>query len=135
MDSGTARGKIRGIDTREPAFNTPAVWIPIRPSRDQAEMFGYTVIEPASVLATHLTETVRRHADELLTRDAAKHLIDELKQTQPVTVEELIPGQMKLAEVQQVLQGLRASRCRSASWRRFSKHWVTTRRAPKTQCC
>ena len=58
------------------------------------------VIEPASVLATHLTETVRRHADELLTRDAAKHLIDELKQTQPATVDELIPGQMKLAEVQ-----------------------------------
>jgi flagellar biosynthesis protein FlhA len=105
MDSGLARGKIRGIETREPAFNTPAVWI--EPAqRDQAEMFGYTVIEPASVLATHLTETVRRHADELLTRDATKHLIDELKQTQPATVDELIPGQMKLAEVQRVLQGL-----------------------------
>ncbi len=69
-------------------------------------MFGYTVIEPASVLATHLTETVRRHADELLTRDATKHLIDQLKQTQPAVVEELIPGQMKLAEVQRMLQML-----------------------------
>ena len=105
MDSGMARGKVRGIETREPAFNTPAVWIDPA-QRDQAEMLGYTVIEPASVLATHLTETVRRHADELLTRDAAKHLVDELKRSLPATVDELIPGQMKLAEVQRVLQGL-----------------------------
>jgi flagellar biosynthesis protein FlhA len=58
------------------------------------------------VIATHLTETVRRHADEILTRDAAKHLIDELRQTSPAAVEELIPGVMKLAEVQQILQML-----------------------------
>jgi len=69
-------------------------------------MLGYTVVEPGSVIATHLTETVRRHADEILTRDAAKHLIDELKQTAPAVVDELIPGIMKLAEVQQVLQML-----------------------------
>lgn len=105
MDSGMARSKVRGIETREPAFNTPAVWIDPA-QRDQAEMLGYTVIEPASVLATHLTETVRRHADELLTRDATKHLVDELKRSQPATVDELIPSQMKLAEVQRVLQGL-----------------------------
>ncbi len=103
MDSGFTTGKVRGIETREPAFNTPAIWID--PTlRNQAEIFGYTVIEPASVLATHLTETVRKHADELLTRDAAKHLIDQLKQTQPAAVDELIPSQMKLAEVQRVLQ-------------------------------
>ena len=69
-------------------------------------MFGYTVVEPVSVLATHLTEVVRRHADEILTRDATKHLIDELKKTSPAVVDELIPGQMKLAEVQQILQML-----------------------------
>ena len=74
--------------------------------RDQAEMFGYTVVESGSVIATHLTETVRRHADEILTRDATKHLVDELKQTSPAVVEELIPGVMKLAEVQQILQML-----------------------------
>ena len=103
MDSGLTRGKIRGTETREPAFNTPATWIdPVQ--RDEAEMLGYTVIEPASVLATHLTEIVRRHSDELLTRDATKHLVDQLKQTQPATVEELIPSQMKLPEVQRVLQ-------------------------------
>jgi flagellar biosynthesis protein FlhA len=105
MDSGTTTGKLRGMETREPAFNTPATWIDAG-QRTQAEIFGYTVIEPASVLATHLTETVRKHADELLTRDATKHLIDQLKQTQPAAVEELIPSQMKLAEAQRVLQML-----------------------------
>ena len=69
-------------------------------------MLGYTVVEPVSVLATHLTETVRKHADEILSRDATKHLIDELKQTSPAVVDELIPGQLKLAEVQQILQML-----------------------------
>ncbi len=69
-------------------------------------MFGYTVVEPGSVIATHLTETVRRHADEILTRDATKHLVDELQQTSPAVVDELIPGAMKLSEVQQILQML-----------------------------
>jgi len=105
MDSGMTTGKVRGVDTREPAFNTPATWIDAG-QRSQAEMFGYTVIEPASVLATHLTETVRKHADEILTRDATKHLVDELKQSQPAAVDELIPSQMKLAEVQRILQML-----------------------------
>jgi flagellar biosynthesis protein FlhA len=105
MDSGMTTGKVRGIETREPAFNTAATWIDAG-QRSQAEMYGYTVIEPASVLATHLTETVRKHADEILTRDATKHLVDELKQTQPAAVDELIPSQMKLAEVQRILQML-----------------------------
>ena len=69
-------------------------------------MLGYTPVEPAAVLATHLQEIVRRHADELLNRDAAKHLIDELKKQSPAAVDELIPGVLKLAEVQQVLQML-----------------------------
>ena len=103
MDSGTTSGKVPGIATKEPAFGTPALWIDAA-LRDQAEMLGYTVVEPGSVVATHLTETVRRHADEILTRDATKHLIDELKQTSPAVVDELIPGVMKLAEVQQILQ-------------------------------
>jgi len=105
MDSGMTTGKVVGIETKDPAFGTPAVWIE-RSVRDQAEMFGYTVVEPGSVIATHLTETVRRHADEILTRDATQHLIDELKQTSPAVVDELIPGVMKLAEVQQILQML-----------------------------
>jgi flagellar biosynthesis protein FlhA len=105
IDSGMTTGTIPGVATKDPAFGTPAVWI--EPGvRDRAEMAGYTVVEPCSVIATHLTETVRKHADEILTRDATKHLIDELQQTSPAVVNELIPGVMKLAEVQQILQML-----------------------------
>jgi flagellar biosynthesis protein FlhA len=105
IDSAATTGKVRGIETREPAFNTAATWI--EPGlRDQAEMYGYTVVEPAGVLATHLTETVRKHADEILNRDSTKHLIDELKKASPAVVDELIPSQMKLAEVQRILQML-----------------------------
>jgi flagellar biosynthesis protein FlhA len=105
MDSGMTTGKIPGTPTKDPAFGTPALWINSS-VRDQAEMYGYTVVDPGAVIATHLTETVRRHADELLTRDATKHLVEELKKNTPAVVEELIPGQMKLAEVQQILQML-----------------------------
>ncbi|MDX1962552.1 MAG: flagellar biosynthesis protein FlhA [Pirellulales bacterium] len=105
MDSGVTTGKVGGLETREPAFGTPATWIDPG-QRSQAELHGYTIVEPAAVLATHLTETVRKHADEILTRDATKHLVEELKKSQPATVEELIPGQMKLAEVQRILQAL-----------------------------
>ncbi|MGQ9575392.1 MAG: flagellar biosynthesis protein FlhA [Thermoguttaceae bacterium] len=105
MDSGMTTGQVPGTPTTEPAFGTPALWI--SPAvREQAEMYGYTVVEPGAVIATHLTEVIRKHADEILTRDAAKHLIEELKKNSPAVVEELIPGQMKLAEVQQVLQML-----------------------------
>jgi flagellar biosynthesis protein FlhA len=104
IDTGVT-GKVRGIETREPAQDRPATWI--EPSlRDQAEMFGYQVVEPAGVLAAHLAETMSKHADEILTRDATKHLIGELKKTSPAVVEELIPAQMKLAEVQRILQML-----------------------------
>ena len=105
MDSGLTTGKVAGINTKEPAFGTAAVWVDPM-DRDRAEMLGYTVVEPVSVLATHLTEAVRKHADEILTRDATKHLVDQLKQSSPAVVEELIPTQMKLAEVQQILQML-----------------------------
>lgn len=105
IDSGMTTGRVSGTATKDPAFGTPAVWIE-GSARDQAEMLGYTVVEPGAVIATHLTETIRKHADEILTRDMAKHLIDELKRTSPAVVDELIPGQMKLAEVQQVLQML-----------------------------
>jgi flagellar biosynthesis protein FlhA len=103
MDSGMATGKVAGTPTKDPAFGTPALWID--PGiRDQAEMHGYTVVDPGAVIATHLTEAIRKHADEILTRDATKHLIDELRHTSPAVVEELIPAVMKLAEVQQILQ-------------------------------
>ncbi len=105
IESGMTTGKVPGMPTTDPAFGTPALWI--EPGvRDQAELLGYTVAEPGGVIATHLTELVRKHADEILTRDAAKHLIDELKKVSPAVVDELIPGVMKLAEVQTILQML-----------------------------
>lgn len=105
MHSGTASGNLPGEATRDPAFGQPAVWIDAA-LRDRAGMLGYTVVEPSTVMATHLKELVRQHADELLTRDATKKLIEELKKSSPAVVDELIPGQMKLAEVQMVLQSL-----------------------------
>ncbi len=103
IDSGMTTGKIDGIVTKDPAFGTEASWI-LPGLQDQAELMGYTVVEPGAVLATHLTEVCRRHADEILTRDSTKHLVHELKQTQPAVVDELIPSTMSLAEVQGVLQ-------------------------------
>lgn len=105
IDSGMTTGKVPGTPTRDPAFGTPAVWIEPG-TRDRAEMSGYTVVEPGAVIATHLTETIRKHADEILNRDMTKHLLDELKRTSPTVVEELVPSQLKLAEVQQILQML-----------------------------
>ena len=105
MDGGTAQGRLLGIDVKDPAFDQPAVWIEHQ-QRDQGEMQGYTMVEPAAVLAPHLQEVVRRHAEDILTRDATRHLMDELKKTSPAVVDELIPGVMKLGEVQNVLQML-----------------------------
>jgi flagellar biosynthesis protein FlhA len=105
LDSGATTGKIAGIETKDPAFGQPAIWID-GGLAERAQMLGYTPVEPTAVLATHLQEIVRRHADELLTRDATKHLLDELKKTSPAVVDELIPNPLKLAEVQQVLQML-----------------------------
>jgi flagellar biosynthesis protein FlhA len=102
IDSGMTSGKIDGIPTRDPAFGADARWI-ITARKDEAEMYGYTVVEPGAVIATHMTEVCRRHADEILNRDAMKHLVDELKQTTPTVVNELIPSVMSLAEVQAVL--------------------------------
>ncbi len=105
IDSGLTTGPVEGIVTRDPAFGADARWI--HPSRkDEAEMRGFTVVEPGAVIATHMTEVCRRHADEILTRDATKHLIDELKATHPTVVSELIPSVMTLAEVQSVLHHL-----------------------------
>ncbi|MCL2349763.1 MAG: flagellar biosynthesis protein FlhA [Planctomycetaceae bacterium] len=105
MDSGMAAGKVPGIETVDPAFGTPALWIEAG-NRDQAELLGYTVVEPGAVIATHLMETVNKHADELLTRDATQHLLNELKQSAPAAVDEVIPNVLKLAQVQQILQML-----------------------------
>jgi flagellar biosynthesis protein FlhA len=103
MDSGVATGRVQGIETLDPAFGTPALWID-GVTKDQAEIFGYTVVEPGAVIATHLLETIRKHADEILTRDATQHLLDELKKSSPAVVDELLSKILTLGQVQQVLQ-------------------------------
>jgi len=96
---------ISGIPTTEPAFGLPAVWIEDG-ARAEAEALGYTVVDSESVIVTHLTETIRRHVDELLTRQETKKLVDTLKELNAAVVEEVIPDRLGLGEVQRVLQQL-----------------------------
>ncbi len=91
--------------TREPVFGLPARWVPIE-LRHQAEMVGATVVDRASVITTHLAEVVREHASRLLGREDVRALVDTVKRTHPVVVEELTPAVLNLGEVQRVLQGL-----------------------------
>lgn len=105
MDAGLASGSVEGERTTEPAFGLSAVWIEPR-LKARAEAMNYTVVDPASVLVTHLTETVRRHAAELLSREEVNNLIEQLKQKAPKLVEEAIPAVVKPAELQRVMQNL-----------------------------
>jgi flagellar biosynthesis protein FlhA len=105
IDKGLTLGTPDGEETIDPAFGRKAYWIDPR-MRQQAEMYGYHVVECGAVLATHVQEAARKHADELLTREVAKQLIDQVKKTHATIVEELIPGTLKLSDVQQVLQNL-----------------------------
>ena len=105
MNPGTATNGIEGIATTEPAFYLPALWIP-ESSRGDAEMAGYTVIDPTSVIATHLTEIIKSHAADLLGRQETSALLDNVKQHYPVVVEELVPGLLTVGEIQRVLQNL-----------------------------
>lgn len=105
MDSGAAKRKIDGIPTEEPAFKLPAIWISAD-KKDEAQVAGYTVVDPSTVVATHLTETLRAHADELLGRQDTQKLLDNLSKTHPKVVEELVPNLLTLGGVQKVLQNL-----------------------------
>ena len=105
MDSGIASGPIEGEATKEPAFGLDAWWVEPR-LRTRAETMNYTVVDPTSVVATHLTEVVKRHAHELLTRDEVSNLLEGLKERAPKLVEEAVPGVVKLGDVQKILQAL-----------------------------
>jgi flagellar biosynthesis protein FlhA len=105
MDSGTAKREIEGIPTKEPAFNLPALWISDN-KKDEAQLAGYTVVDPSTVIATHLTEVLRTHADELLGRQDTQKLLDNLAKTHPKVVEELVPTGLPLGSLQKVLQNL-----------------------------
>jgi flagellar biosynthesis protein FlhA len=105
MDPGDATPGVSGIPPVEPAFGLPAVWIDEN-HRAEAEALGYTVVDAESMIVTHLTETIRRHVDELLTRQETKKLIDALKEQNAAAVEEVVPEKLGVGEVQRVLQHL-----------------------------
>lgn len=96
---------IEGINTKEPAFGLPAKWIS-EDKKDEAELFGYTVVDPPSVVSTHLTEEIKRHAHVLLGRQETKDLIDHLKEEYPILVEEVTPDPLAVGEIQKVLAKL-----------------------------
>ena len=103
MDPGNVTTHIQGIETREPAFNLPALWIPDS-QREEAMMAGYTVVDPATVIATHLTEVFKRHLADFLDRQAVQGLLDTLASHAPKAVEDLVPNVLPLGTVQKVLQ-------------------------------
>jgi flagellar biosynthesis protein FlhA len=105
MDPGDASGKLQGIPTREPAFGLDAVWI-AESARGEAESLGYTVVDAESVIVTHLTETIRAHAAEVLTRQDVRALLDKLKETNAAVVDEVVPETLSVGEIQRVLQSL-----------------------------
>ena len=105
MNPGFVEEEIAGIPTFEPSFHLPAIWI-TEGQRERAESLGYTVVDPPSIIATHLTEIIRQHVAELLSRQDVQNLVNNLKETNPALVEELIPKTLGIGEVQKVLQNL-----------------------------
>lgn len=103
IDWGAASGSLPGPEVCEPAYGLPAWWIEPT-ARESAERQGFNVVEATSVIATHLTQVIRRHADELLSREATRHLLEGLKRQSPAVVDELVPGLLKVGDVQRVLQ-------------------------------
>ena len=105
MDSGITSKEIKGIETKEPAFGTPAIWIS-KKQKEVAELDNYTVVDPPSVMATHLTEIIRVHAHELLGRQEVKAMLDNLREEYSAVIDELLPDLMTMGEIQKVLQNL-----------------------------
>lgn len=106
IDPGAVREKIQGIETIDPAFGMPAVWIRRNEDRDRAVSAGYTVVDPTTVICTHLSELIKNFAHELLGRQETRQLLDALSETHPKTVEEATPKVLSLGETQRVLQNL-----------------------------
>ncbi len=105
MNPGYVEEEITGIPTFEPSFHLPAIWI-TEGQRERAESLGYTVVDPPSIIATHLTEIIRQYISELLTRQDVQNLVNNMKETNPTLVEELVPKLLGIGEIQKVLQNL-----------------------------
>jgi flagellar biosynthesis protein FlhA len=105
IDPGTGVAKIPGVETRDPTFGLPALWVSDA-NKERARMSGYTVVDTATVITTHIKEIIRRHSSQLMGRQETQSLIDTFKETNPKVVEELIPLQLTLGQTQKVLQNL-----------------------------
>ena len=105
MNPGFVEEEITGIPTFEPSFHLPAIWI-TESQRERAESLGYTVVDPPSIIATHLTEVIRGHLDELLTRQDVQNLINNIQEANTTLIAELVPKMLSVGEIQKVLQNL-----------------------------
>jgi flagellar biosynthesis protein FlhA len=107
MDAGNVQTKVEGIETNEPVYGLPALWI-APADKEKAELNGYTVIDPESVFITHLSETLKKHASELLTREDVQLLVDRLRKTQPSLVGEVVGtnGEVPIGMLQRILKNL-----------------------------
>ena len=105
MNPGYVEEEITGIPTFEPSFHLPAIWI-TESQRERAESMGYTVVDPPSIIATHLTEVIRQHIAELLTRQDVQNLINKIKDNNSALIDELVPKLLGIGEIQKVLQNL-----------------------------
>jgi flagellar biosynthesis protein FlhA len=105
MDPGTTQFELQGIPTKEPAFGLDALWVDVS-EKEKAELLGYTVVDPGTVLITHLKETIKQYSFELLGRQEVKTIVDNISEEYSVVVSELIPDMMTLGDVQKILQNL-----------------------------
>lgn len=105
MSPGIDDESIEGIPTIEPAFGMPALWVN-EEMKEEAELAGYAIVDPPSVVSTHLTEVIKRHAHELIGRQEVKSLVENVRETSPAVIEELIPQMMAIGEIQKVLMKL-----------------------------
>ncbi|MDF2902684.1 MAG: flhA, partial [Bacillus sp. (in: firmicutes)] len=105
LNPGDEEHGIEGIETIEPTFGLPALWVN-EENKEQAELFGYTIIDPSSVISTHLSETIKKYAHEIIGREETTQLIEHIKETYPSLVEELVPQVMSVGDIQKVLQKL-----------------------------
>jgi flagellar biosynthesis protein FlhA len=105
LSPGENAPRIEGLPTRDPSFDLPAIWIP-RSDKERAQSATYTVIEPAAVLVTHVSEILKKEGHRLMSRDAVQELLDAVKKTHKTVVDELVPGQLGVGQIQKVLQNL-----------------------------
>ena len=126
MVTDNVTSKVNGIEVEEPAFGLPAIWVQ-NSLRDRAEMAGYTVVDPSTVIATHLTEVIRKNAQEILGRQELQQLLDNVKQTYPLVHDEVIPGVVNHSTLLKVLQNLLKEGIRSGTWLTFLNLWQTAR--------